>query len=171
MPRLLLLSWCPVSEYGRLKKQVQVKYTLNEKHSLPCWRWCHVPLCFLHRFLRFVLLLMWYRSVKLAIPHYYMFLLLKIIHLVLFNSLQHQGDLVISGKLIYHLFVTDLLQSIFDRHFRKFVLLVLQNFREDCVVVCVRSKPFVDIRSYMSVLSVWGDIRICLWSHRWVDSA
>ena len=76
---------------------VQGKDTLNKNRSLPCRRWCHGPLFFLHKFLRLVLLLRLYHSGKMAIPPYHIFLLLQIMHLVLFKSLQHQGELGISG--------------------------------------------------------------------------
>ena len=58
------------------------------------------------------------------------------------------------GELIYHFFGTYFLRSIFDRQFRKVVLLVLQQCSKDCVVIGGRSKPFVDIWPYMGVLSV-----------------
>ena len=45
------------------------------------------------------------------------------------------------GDLIYHLFGTDLLRSIFDRQFQKVVLLVLQQCGKDCVVIGGRSAP------------------------------
>ena len=119
--------------YGRLKKMVQVKYMLNGKQSLFCWRWCHVPLLFIHQFLRFVLLLLLHHSVKITIPHDHMFLLLQIIHLLLFKLMQSQGELIISGdsrvffwwardgnrayhfwgELIYYFFGTVLLRYIF----------------------------------------------------------
>ena len=83
--------------YGRLKKMVQGKDTLNEKQSLPCWRWCHGLLFFLHQFLRFVLILMLHHSGKIAIPYDHLPILLQILHLVLFNSLQRQGELRMSG--------------------------------------------------------------------------
>ena len=76
---------------------VQGKEKLNEKQSLPCWRWWHGLLFFLHRFLRFVLLLLLHHSGKLAITHDHLFLLLQILHLVLFKLLQLQGKLRISG--------------------------------------------------------------------------
>ena len=41
---------------------------------------------------------MLHHSGKLAIPHYHLFLLLHILHLVLFKSLQRQGELSISGN-------------------------------------------------------------------------
>ena len=143
---------------------VQGKDTLNDNQILPCWRWCHVPLLFLHIFLRFVLLLLLHHSGKLAIPHDHLIFLLYILNLVLFKSMQVQGELSIPvdshvffwwdidgnhtyhswGELIYHFFGTDLLQSIFDRQFQKVVLLVLKKCGEDCVVIGGSSKPFVD---------------------------
>ena len=76
---------------------VQVKDTMNKNQSLPCWSWWHGPLFFLRQFLRLVLLLLLYHSCKIAIPHYHLFLLLQVLHLVLFKSLQRQGELSISG--------------------------------------------------------------------------
>ena len=70
------------------------------------------------------------------------------------------------GELIYHLFGTDLLRSISDRQFRKFVLLVLQQCSEDCVVIGGSSKPFVDRWPYMGVFDVWKDIGLCHWPQR-----
>ena len=84
--------------YGRLKKKVQGKYMLNEKQSLTCWSWCRGQLLFLHQFLRFLLLLMLHNSGKLAIHHDNMFLLLHIMHHALFKSVQHQGEMRISGR-------------------------------------------------------------------------
>ena len=75
------------------------------------------------------------------------------------------------GELIYHFFGTDLLRSIFDRNFRKSVLLVLQQCSKDCVVIGGRSKPFVYIWPYMGVFAVWGNIGLCHWPWRWVDGA
>ena len=75
------------------------------------------------------------------------------------------------GELIYHLFRTDSLRPVFDRHFRKLVLLVLKLCSMDCVVISGRSKPFIDRWLYMGVFAVWGDIRLCHWPRRWVDGA
>ena len=52
------------------------------------------------------------------------------------------------GDLIYHLFGTYFLRSIFDRQFRKVVLLVLQQYSEYCLVIRGWSKPFVDRWTY-----------------------
>ena len=79
-----------------MKKMVKEKDMPNKKQNLPCRSWCHVQLLFLHLVLRFALLLLLHHSVKLAIPHYHLFLLFQIVHLVLFKSLQLQGDLSIS---------------------------------------------------------------------------
>ena len=76
---------------------VQGKDTLNEKQSLPCWCWCHSPLSFLHIFLRFVILSLLHHRGKLTIPRDRLFLILQILHLVLFKLLQRQGELSISG--------------------------------------------------------------------------
>ena len=87
-----------VMGYVRLKRMVQEKYTLNEKQILPFRHWCRGPLLFIHQFLHFVLLLLLHNSGKLDIPHDNMFLLLHILHLLLFKSLQYQGKLSISGR-------------------------------------------------------------------------
>ena len=50
--------------YGRLKKMVQGNDTLNKNQILPCRRWWHGPLFFLHQFLRLVVLLLLYHSGK-----------------------------------------------------------------------------------------------------------
>ena len=151
---------------GILKKMVQRKDTLNEKQSFPCWSWCHGPLLFIHQFLRFVLLLILHYSRKIVIPNYHLLLLLQVLHPVLFKSLQLQGELGISGDrrvvlwrardgnrrhnswgyMIYHLFGTDMLQSILNRQFQKVVLLVLQQCSKDWVVIGGRSTTF-DISS------------------------
>ena len=73
------------------------------------------------------------------------------------------------GELISHFFGTDMLQSIFDRQFRKKILLVLQQCSKDFVVIGGRSKPFVDRWTYMGVFAVWGDIGLFHWPCRWVD--
>ena len=70
---------------------------LKEKHILPCWLLCHGLLFFLHQFLRLVLLLLLHHSGKIAIPHYHLFLILHILHLYLFNFMQRQCELIISG--------------------------------------------------------------------------
>ena len=75
------------------------------------------------------------------------------------------------GELIYHLFGTDLLRSIFDRQFWKVVLLVLEKCSKDCIVIGGRSKPYVDRWSYMGVFTVWGDMGLCHCPRRWVDGA
>ena len=82
--------------YVILKKMVQGKDTLKNNQSLPYRHWCHGPLLFLHLFLSLVLLLLLYHSGKISIPHDHLFLLFQIIHLVLFKSLQRQGELSIS---------------------------------------------------------------------------
>ena len=73
------------------------------------------------------------------------------------------------GELIYHLFGTDFLQSIFDGQFRKKILLVLQQCRKDLVVIGGRSKPFVYRCPYMVIFTVWVDIGMCYWPRIWVD--
>ena len=113
---------------------VQEKDTLNKKQSLPCLCWCHGLLFFLHQFLRLVLLFLLHHSGKLAIPHGHLFLLIQILHIVLFKccsakaiwvsleiSLLSSSGLEMEiatyhswGELIYHLLGTDLLRSIFN---------------------------------------------------------
>ena len=93
-----LWTYAQVLGHGILKKIVQGKDTLNKKRSLPCQRWCRGPLFFLHLFLLFILLLMLNDSGKLAIPNDHLFLLLHIMHIVLFKSMQRQGKLIISGR-------------------------------------------------------------------------
>ena len=130
-----------------MKKTVQGNDTLNNNQSPPCQSWCHGLMFFIHKFLRFFLLLLLQHRGKLTITHDHLFLLLQIIHLLLFKLLHHKGELSISGdicvvfwwdrdgnsdynfcgELIYHLFGMDLLRSIFDRQFRKVVLLMLQQ--------------------------------------------
>ena len=159
---LLLFRWRPVLGYGRLKKMLQGKDTLNEKQSLPCWRWRHGPLFLLHRFLWFVLLLLLYHSDKLAIHHYHMFLLLQILHLVLFKLLQRQDEMSISGdsRVVFWwvrdgnrrlsflrrsdlpFWGEDLLLSISDCQFQKNFLPVLQLCGKNFVVIGGRSTPF-----------------------------
>ena len=87
--------------HGRQKKMVQGKDTPNNNQSLPCRHWWHGPMFFLHSFLCLVLLLLLYHSGKIDIPHYHMFLLIQILHLVLFKSVQRQGELSISGYIHY----------------------------------------------------------------------
>ena len=144
----------------------QVKDTLNEKQILPCRRWCHGPLLFLHQFLRFVILLMLHHSGKLAIPHDHFFLILQILHLVLFKSLHRQGNLSISRDsrvvfwwardknrrlsflrranlpFVWNRFVEIYFRPIFKPSILKFVLVVLQQCGKDCVVIGGRSTPF-----------------------------
>ena len=67
-----------VMGYGILKKKVQGNYTLNNKQTLPCRRWCRGPLLFLHKFMCLVLLLLLHNSGKLAIPHGHLLLLLNL---------------------------------------------------------------------------------------------
>ena len=140
-------------------KQIASKGHANDKQNLICLHWWHGPLFFLHKFLRFVLLLMLHHSVKLAIPHVHMFLILQIMHLFLFKSLQHQDELSISIDIrvvfwwarygncrlsflkrsdlpfVWNGFVAIYFWPIFDRQFRKYILLVLQQCGEDCVVI------------------------------------
>ena len=148
--------------YGRLKIMVQGKYTLNNNQSLPCQRWWHGTQFFLHRFLRLFLLFLLCHSGKIAIPHYHMFLLLQILHLILFDSPQRQRELSISvdsrvvfwwaryGNIclsflkradppfVWDRFVAIYFWPIFVRQFRKVVLLVLQQCGNDCVIISGR---------------------------------
>ena len=152
--------------YGRLNKMLQGKETTNEKQSLPCRRWCHSLLFFLHKFLRFVLLLLFHNSGKLAIPCDHVFLLLYIMHFFLFKSLQRQGELSISGDswvvfwwdrdgnrrlsflrranlpFVRNGFVEIYFRPIFGRQFRKVFLVVLQQCGKYCVIIGGRSTPF-----------------------------
>ena len=145
---------------------VQGKDTLNKKQSLPCQRWWYGPLFFIHIFLCLVLLLLLYHNGKIAIPHHHLFLLLQILHLILFKLLQRQGKLSISGyiRVVFwwardgnlHLsflkradlpfflnrFVAIYFWPIFVRQFRKVVLLVLQQCGDDRVVIGGRWTPF-----------------------------
>ena len=137
---------------------VQGKDTLNKKQRLPCWRWWNRTLFFIHLFMRLVRLLLLYCSVKIAIPHYHLFLLLQILHLFLFKFLQRLGDLSISGDsrvlfwwdrygnlglsflkrfdlpFVRNVFFAIYFWPIFVRQFRKVVLLVLQQCGDDCVL-------------------------------------
>ena len=109
--------------------------------------------------MRLVLLLLLYHGGKIAIPHDHVFLLLHILHLVLFKLLQRQGGLGISGDIhiafwwvrdgnrrlslgkradlpfFKNRFVAIYFWPIFVRQFRKVVLLVLQQCGNDCVVI------------------------------------
>ena len=80
-----------------MKKMVQGKYTLNKEPKPSLSELMTWPAFFLHQFLCLVLLLLLYHSDKIAIPHYHLFLLLKILHLILFKLLQRQDELIISG--------------------------------------------------------------------------
>ena len=145
---------------------VQGKDTLIEKHRFPCQSWCHSPKLFIRPFLRFVILLMLHHSGKIAIPRYHLFLLLQIMHLILFKSLQRQGNLRISGDRhiffwwprdgnrrlsflrradlpsVWNGFVAIYFRPIFDCQFRKVVLLVLQQCGTYCVAIGVRFTTF-----------------------------
>ena len=152
--------------YGRLKKMVQGKETMNKNQSLLCQRCWHDLLFFLHQFMRLVLLLMLYNIGKIFIHHYHLFLLIHILHLVLFKSLHLQGELIISGdsrvvfwwatdgnhrlsflKNSYLSFVRNGLFAIyfwpiFVGQFWKVVLLVLQQCVNDCIIIGGRWKLF-----------------------------
>ena len=116
--------------------------------------------------MRLVLLLLLHHSGKLVIHNDHMFLPLQILHLVLFKSLQQQGELSISGDswvvfwwarygnrrlsflgrsdlpFVRNGFVAIYFQPIFNRQSRKVVLLVLQHCSEGWVVFSGRSTPF-----------------------------
>ena len=160
-----------------MKKMVQGKDTLNKNQSLPCQSWWHGPLLFLHQFLRFVLLLLLNYSGKLAIPRYYMFLLLQILRLFLFKSLQRQGDLRISGdscvvfwglkmaigaynsggELIYHLFGT----NFWDLFSSYFWPSVSKSFPR------CDTKIRQGLRHYRWQVKIFWDIELCHWPLRW----
>ena len=166
MPRLLLLRGRPSSWVPKTEEMVQGKVTLNKNQSLTCRCWWHGLMFFLHRFQCFVLLLLLYHSGKLAIPHYHMFLLLQIMHLVLFKSLQHQGEMSIYGDscvvfwwaidgnlhlsfmkradvlFVQNRFVAIYFWPISVRQLRKNFLLVLKQYVDYCVVISGRWTPF-----------------------------
>ena len=157
--------------YVRLKKMVQGNQTLNKNQSLPCRRWLYGPMYFLNLFLRLVLLLLLYHSVKISIPHYHMFLLLHILHLFLFKLLQSLGEMSISGDshvvlwwardgnrrisflkradlpFVLNRFVAIYFWPISVHQFWNVVLLVLQQCGDGCVIIGGRSTPF-EISSY-----------------------
>ena len=157
---------------------LQGKYTLNKNQSIPCRCLWHGPLFFIHRFLCLVLLLLLYYSGKIAIPYHHMLLLIQILHLVLFKSLQLQVELSISGDncvvfwwaiygnrrlsflkradlpFVCNGFVAIYFWPIFVRQFRTFVLLVLQQCGDDCVVIGGRLTP-LDI-SGCAICLVYG---------------
>ena len=145
---------------------LQGKDTLNKNQSLPCRSWWHGPLLFLHRFMRLVLPLLLHYSGKTAIPNYHLFLLLHIMYLFLFKSLQCQGESSIYEDIrvvfwwardgnrrlsflkradlpfVPNGFVAIYFWSIFVRQFRRVVLLVLQKWGNDCVVIVGRWTNF-----------------------------
>ena len=84
---------------GRLKKTVQGKDNINNTQILPCRRWCHGPLFFLHQFMHFLLLFLLHHSGKLFIPRDHLFLLIQILRLVLFKLLQRQDEMSIYGDI------------------------------------------------------------------------
>ena len=152
--------------YVRLEEIVQGKDTLNKNQSVTFWRWRHGLLFFIHWFIRLVFLFLLYHSGRIAIPHYHMFLLSQVMHLVLFKSLQRQGEMSISGDIRVVLwwsrdgnhclsflkradqpffcngFVAIYFWPIFVRQFRKVFLLVLQQCCNDCVIISGRWKHF-----------------------------
>ena len=150
-PRLLLLrqrpSSCVQKTEGKVSKKEHAEQEANPiLLALMSW---HAILSLSIAAIFFLLLL--HNSGKLSITHDHLFLLLHIMHLILSKSLQRQGEISISGRADMPFFRTDFLQPIFDRQFRKFVLLVLQQCREDCVVIGGRSKPFFDRWTYMDI--------------------
>ena len=161
--------------YGRQKKMVQGKDMLNEKPSLPCWHWCHGPLFFLHRFLRFVLLLLLHHNGKLAIPHNHLFLIIQILHLSLFKLLQRQVELNISGD--SHVFfwwardgnhcLSSLRRSDLPFFWNLFVAIYFQPLS-----VSKSCPPFaVTMRRgwyrYRWQDKIFWDIGLCHWPRRW----
>ena len=105
---------------------------------------------------------MLHHSGKIAIPHDHLFLLLQILHLILFNYLQRQGELSIYGYIrgvfwwdrdgnrhlsllrradlpfVQNGFVAIYFQPIFVCQFLKVVLLMLQQCGDDCVFISGR---------------------------------
>ena len=161
--------------YGRLTKIVQGKNTLNKNQILPCQGWWHGLLFFLRRFLKLVLLLMLYHSGKIAIPRYHMFLLLQILHLVLFKLLQLKAawvsleiSVLSSGvleteisayhswrELIYHLFGTDLLRSIFD-------LFPSVSFEKLFSLCCINAEMIASLSLASEKLSIYQAVPMTL---------
>ena len=163
LPRLLLLRQHPSSGVWKNEKMVQGQEIMNKKKILPYWRWCHGVLLFLHRFMRFFLLLMLHHSDKIAIPHDHLFLILLILHLFLFKLDQLQGKLIISedSRIVFwwdiignrrllllrsadlpyfwNGFVVIYFWPIFKHQFQKVVLFVLQQFGKYCFVIGGRS--------------------------------
>ena len=163
MPRLSLLRRIPSSGACNTKENGARKRHSKQEAKPPCRSWCHGQLFFLHLFLRFVLLLLLHHSVKLTIPHYHIFLLFQILHLVLFKSLQLQCELSISRDIcivfwwdrdgncwlsflsrddlpfVRNGFFAVYFRPIFDPQFWTVVLLVLQKYGEDCAVIGGRS--------------------------------
>ena len=73
----------------------------------------------------------WFHGLTFFIHQFMSFVLLLLLH----NS----------GKLtIPHDHILLLLQIIFDCQFQKVVLLVLQQWGNDCVIICSKLKPFID---------------------------
>ena len=121
---------------------------------------------FLNWFQRFILLLLLHNSGKLVIPHDCLFLILQIMHIFLFKSLQRQGELSIYGDscvvfwwarignrrlsflrradipFVRKGFVAIYFWPIFDRQFQTFILLVMQQYGKGCIVTSVRVKHF-----------------------------
>ena len=157
--------------YGRLKKNAQGKDTLNEKQILPCWHWCHGPLLFLNRFLRFVLLLLLHNSDKLAIPNDHLLLRLQVLQLFLFKSLQRQGELSISGRADLPFVQNGYFAIYFWPSVSKSFPPCAVTMRRGLRHFCGRPKPFVDRWPYMGVFAIRGDIGMCHWPCRWVDGA
>ena len=140
---------------------VQGDDTLNKKQSRPCRHLCPGLLLFLNHFFCFFLLLLLNHSGKLAIPHDHILLLVQNIHCVLFNSMQDQVNMSISvdihivfwwaiygnrsyhswGDLIYLLFGTDFLQSIFNRYFQFFFSSCCNNETIIALLLVVGRKP------------------------------
>ena len=160
--------------YGRLKKMVQGKDTMDEKQSFPCRRWCHGPLLFLHQFLRFVLLLLLHHSGKITTPMiicYFFSRFCTSSSSSLCSAKASWASMDISTlssggietaivdyhswwELIYHFFGTYLLQSIFDRQFQKICPPHAATMRRG-------------LHHYRWQVKTFQYIGLCHWAHRW----
>ena len=152
--------------------------------------------------MRLVLLFLLYHSGKIAIPHYYLCLIIQILHLFLFKLLHIQGDLSISVDIRvvfwWDIYVNFRLSSmrradlpfvrngffaiyfwpIFVLQFRKVVLLVLQKYGDDCVIIRGRWTPFeilgcavdlVDCAKFKCKRKRWFVFYAFLWNSRVTD--
>ena len=152
---------------------VQGKYILNNKQSPPYLCWCHGLLFFFHQFLCFILLLMFHHSGKLAIHHDNILLLLQILHLVLFKSLQYQGGLRISGDSHFFWWAGD-----GNRRLSFLMRADLPFFRNGFVVIYFWSSvlkscpPCAEtirrvFHCYRWQVNKFQNIVLCHWTRRW----